>query len=221
MLAIIVGGGQVGAYLARLLLAEQHQVKIVERRRERVAVLQQLLPPELVVGGSGSDPFVLEAAGVRNASVVAAVTGADETNLVVCCLARLEFKVPRVIARVNNPNNAWLYRPEMGVDVALNQTDLLAHLVAEEMSLGEMMTLLKLRRGMYSLVEEKVHPNSAAAGETLAELSLPRRSVLVAIMRGGEIHVPHRHTVLQAEDEVIALVHRGDAAQLAALLDAQ
>ena len=90
---------------------------------------------------------MLEAAGIRQANVVAAVTGADETNLVVTSLARFEFDVPRTIARVNNPKNAWLFTPEMGVDVALNQADLMAHLIAEEMSLGDMMTLLKLRQG--------------------------------------------------------------------------
>ena len=92
--------------------------------------------------------------------MLAAVTGEDEVNLVITTLARFEFNVPRVIARVNNPKNAWLFTPEMGVDVALNQADILAHLIAEEMSLGDMMTLLKLRKGEYSVVEEKVHPHS-------------------------------------------------------------
>ena len=146
------------------------------------------------------------------------MTGTDETNLVVCSLARLEFKVPRIIARVNNPNNAWLYTPEMGVDVALNQTDLLAHLVAEEMSLGDMMTLLKLRKGLYSLVEEKVHPNSAAVGKAVHELALPDRCVLAAIIRKGELLVPRGDTVLQPADEMLAVVHRAEAAQLAAIL---
>ena len=181
-------------------------------------VLQRILPAELVLLGSGSDPRVLEAAGIHKAKVVAAVTGTDETNLVVCSLARLEFKVPRIIARVNNPNNAWLYTPEMGVDVALNQTDLLAHLVAEEMSLGDMMTLLKLRKGLYSLVEEKVHPHSAAVGKAVHELALPTRCVLAAIIRKGELLVPRGDTVLQTADEVLAVVHHEEAAQLAAIL---
>ena len=90
--------------------------------------------------GDGSLPSVLEAAGVSEANVVAAVTGEDEANLVVCMLARFEYSVPRIIARVNNPKNAWLFTPEMGVDVALNEADMMAHLVAEEMSLGDMMT---------------------------------------------------------------------------------
>ena len=103
---------------------------------------------------------MLENAGVEDAQVLAAVTGEDEDNLVVTTLARFEFGVPRVIARVNNPKNTWLFTPEMGVDVALCQSDILAKLIAEEMSIGDMMTLLKLRKGEYSIVEEKVHPEA-------------------------------------------------------------
>jgi trk system potassium uptake protein TrkA len=115
---------------------------------------------------------VLESAGIRQANVVAAVTGDDETNLVVGSLARFEFGVQRVIARVNDPANAWIFTPKMGVDASLNQADLLAHLIAEEMSVGEMMTLLKLRKGEYSLVEEKVHPASTVTGKAIRDLSL-------------------------------------------------
>jgi len=218
MYTIIVGGGQVGAYLASILLAEKHQIKIIDHDKDRIAVLEQRLPAEMLILGSGSDPNVLEAAGIYNANVVAAVTGSDEANLVVCSLARLEFKVPRVIARVNNPKNAWLYTPEMGVDVALNQADLLGHLIAEEMSLGDMMTLLKLRKGSYSLVEEKVDPDSVANGRALRELNFPSRCVLAAIIRKGELIVPCGDTVLQAADEVLAVVHSAEKQQLAAIL---
>ena len=218
MYTIIVGGGQVGAYLASLLLLEKHEIKIIDNRRDRIAVLEESIPVEMLILGSGSDPNVLEAAAIHRANVVAAVTGSDETNLVVCSLARQEFKVPRVIARVNNPKNAWLYTPEMGVDVALNQADLLAHLIAEEMSLGDMMTLLKLRKGLYSLVEEKVAPNSAAIGKALRDLAIPPRCVLAAVIRKGELIVPRGDMVLQAADEVLAVVHSAEKSQLAALL---
>ena len=218
MYTIIVGGGQVGAHLASLMLAEKHQIKIIDNGKDRIAVLEQRFPVELLILGSGSDPNVLEAAGIHKANVVAAVTGSDETNLVVCSLARLEFKVPRVIARVNNPKNAWLYTPEMGVDVALNQADLLAHLIAEEMSLGDMMTLLKLRKGLYSLVEEKVDPNSVANGKAVRDLNFPPHCVLAAIIRKGELIVPRGDTVFQIADEVLAVVHSTEKSQLAAIL---
>ena len=218
MYTIIVGGGQVGAYLASLLLAEGHQIKVIENRKDRIAILEKSIPAEMLILGSGSDPNVLDTAGIHRANVIAAVTGSDETNLVVCSLARLEFKVPRIIARVNNPRNAWLYTPEMGVDVALNQADLLAHLIAEEMSLGDMMTLLKLRKGLYSLVEEKVDPDSGANGRALRDLEIPPRCVLAAIIRKGELIVPRGDTIPQTADEVLAVVHSAEKPQLAAIL---
>jgi len=129
---IIVGGGKVGAALAARLLAAHHWVRVVEARQEHVTLLQHDLPEDALLLGSGTDPDVLETAGIRRAEVVAAVTGADEINLVVASLARFEFGVPRTIARVNNPKNAWLFTPEMGVDVALDQAELIARLIAEE-----------------------------------------------------------------------------------------
>jgi trk system potassium uptake protein TrkA len=218
MYTIIVGGGKVGIYLASLLLTEKHQIKIIDNRKERIAILEQSFPAEMLIRGSGSDPNVLEAAGIHKANVIAAVTGSDETNLVVSSLARQEFNCPRVIARVNNPKNAWLYSPDMGVDVALNQADLLAHLIVEEMSLGDMMTLLKLRRGLYSLVEQKVQPNSVANGKAVKDLDVPPRCVLAAIIRKGELIVPRGDTVLQTADEVLAVVHSDEKSQLATIL---
>jgi len=218
MNVIIVGGGKVGAYLTSLLLNEGYRVKVLESRREELPRLQRDLPAEAVIWGSGTDPNVLEAAGIRQANVVAAVTGDDETNLVVTSLARFEFGVPRVIARVNNPKNAWLFTPAMGVDVALNQADLMARLIAEEMSLGDMMTLLKLRKGRFSLVEEKVHPTAIAAGKALRDLDLPKECIIVAIIRKEQLIMPHGDTVLQPADEVLAVVHASKAAQLAAIL---
>jgi trk system potassium uptake protein TrkA len=220
MNVIIVGGGKVGADLAGILCAHGHRVGVIELRPERIALLQSELPKEVVVQGSGTDPALLERAAIRQAQVVAAVTGSDETNLVVTNLARLEFAVPRTIARVNNPKNAWMFTPEMGVDVALNQSDLMAHLIAEEMSLGDMMTLLKLRKGQFSLVEEKIDPKANAAGKALRELTLPTECNLVAVLRGGQLLLPKPDLVLQPGDEVLAVVHSDHLAALAALLGA-
>ncbi len=220
MNVVIVGGGKVGADLAGLLCAGGHRVRVIELRPERIPLLQSELPPEVVVQGSGTDPALLQSVDIRQAQVVAAVTGSDETNLVVTNLARLEFAVPRTIARINNPKNAWMFTPEMGVDVALNQSDLMAHLIAEEMSLGDMMTLLKLRRGQFSLVEEKVDPKALAAGKALRDLTLPAECNLVAVLRGGELLLPKPELVLRPGDEVLAVVHSDHVAALAALLGA-
>jgi trk system potassium uptake protein TrkA len=201
-----------------MLLSGGHQVRVVEQRPDAIARLQKELPANAVVCGSASDPNTLESAGIRGANAVAAVTGTDEVNLVITNLARYEFNVPRTIARVNNPQNAWLFTPEMGVDVALNQADLLAHLIAEEMSVGDMMTLLKLRKGQYSLVEEKVAPTSPAAGKALRELDVPEECVLAAVIRKGALLLPRPELVLQPFDEVLALAHAAHVEQLARLL---
>ena len=218
MYVIIVGGGRTGAQLASKLLEDGHEVRVIENRPSVLEHLIAELPGSVVVAGDGSSPGVLEEAGIQQAQVLAAVTGADEANLVVTTLARFEFNVPRIIARVNNPKNAWLFDAEMGVDVALNQADILAKLIAEEMSLGDMMTLLKLRRGEYSIVEEKVHPSAMVVGKALRDLSLPTECVFTAIIRKGQLVLPRGDTVLDALDEVIALVHSSQLSKLAAML---
>jgi trk/ktr system potassium uptake protein len=218
MFVIIVGGGRTGAQLARTLLAEGHQIVLVEERPQIIERLCQELPESIVFQGDGSSPTVLEKAGIRQAQVLAAVTSEDEANLVIATLGRFEFGVSRIIARVNNPMNAWLFTPEMGVDVALNQADILAKLIAEEMSLGDMMTLLKLRKGEYSIVEEKVHPEAIVAGKALKEIQLPPESRVVVILRKGKMIIPEGSTVLQPVDELICIVHSSNLKVLASLL---
>jgi trk system potassium uptake protein len=218
MFVIIVGGGNIGSHLAKMLLEGGHTVKVIDERPALLEKLPKELPVDTIVAGDGSSPLTLENAGIRKANVLAAVTGSDETNLVVTSLARFEFNVPRVIARVNNPKNAWLFNKEMGVDVALNQADILARLVAEEMSLGDMMTLLKLRKGEFSLIEEKVHPLSPSANKSVREINLPNDSVIVAIIRKNQLLIPHGDSILLPADEILALVHASQLKQIALLL---
>ena len=206
MNVMIVGGGKTGAQLTRRLLDEGNQVKLIESRPETAERLMKELPEGVVVTGDGSAPGILEASGILSMQVLAAVAGEDETNLVVTTLARFEFNVPRIIARVNNPRNAWLFTPEMGVDVGLNQTDLLASLIAEEMSLGDMMTLHKLRRGKYSLVEEKLPPGSQVLGIPLKDLPLPATCVIAAVIREGEIVIPRGNLTFETGDEILAII---------------
>lgn len=218
MNVIIVGGGKVGAHLASLLLAGHHRVQVIEVRVDEARHLHDNLPPGTVLSGSGTDPLALESAGVRSADVLAAVTGMDETNLVATSLARFEFGVPRTIARIKDPQNGWMFTEAMGVDVALSQASLMAHLIIEEMSLGSMMTLLKLSKGAFSLVEEKVHPAAAAAGRQIVDLRLPEECILAGVIRDGRLIIPHGNTVLEAGDEVVAVVHESRVAQLAKVL---
>jgi len=216
MFVIIVGGGKTGSHLARQLVEEGHQVKLIESRPEIIERLASEIPTEVLVIGDGSSPAVLEGAGISQAQVLAAVTGEDETNLVVTTLARFEFNVPRTIARVNNPKNEWLFTPDMGVDAKLNQTDILAKLIEEEMSLGDMITLIKLRRGEYSVVEEKLSPGSSAVGVPLRDLPLPETCVIAAVIRAGKVVTPRGNLEFEVGDEVLAVV---DNSSLRALRD--
>ena len=207
MKVIIVGGGQVGSHLASLLIKDGHQIKVVEMRDKQLKTLQRDLPEGILVTGDFTDPAVLETAGIQQADVVVAVTPTDEGNLVVATLAHYEYGVKRVIARANNPKNSWLFTPEMGVDVGVTEADLMAHVVAEEMSLGGMMTLLKLNKGQYSLVEKKVYSDSSVVGKTLRDLHFPDECVLVAVIRKTEVLIPRGKTVLLADDEILGITH--------------
>jgi len=218
MLVIVVGGGRTGSHLATLLHSQGHQVRLVEHRKPTLTRLHRELPTEVIVEGEGTDPQILESVGIKEAQVVAAVTDNDADNLVTASLARYHFNVKRIITRVNNPKNAWLFTQEMGVDVALNHADLMAKLIEEEMSLGDMMILSKLRRGKYTLVEEKIYPGAKAIGVAIKDLSLPPNCVISGILRGSEMIMPRGITILEADDEIIAIVDDSAALELARLL---
>ncbi|GAB4506208.1 MAG: NAD-binding protein [Anaerolineales bacterium] len=209
MNVVIVGGGKVGSYLASLLLDGNHDVRIVENRPHVLARLHRELPTEAIVDGDGARRETLDLARADRADVLVTVTGDDEVNLTIALMAKTFYKIPRVIGRINNPRNAWLFTPEMGVDVAVNQTDLLAKLILEEMSLGDMMVLLRLRKGEISLVTEKLEPGAPAEGKRVADLPLPKDCLLVGAIRDNDILVPRGDTVLRAHDEILALVRTG------------
>jgi trk system potassium uptake protein TrkA len=218
MNVMIVGGGRTGTQLAYLLLEQKHQVRVMDHRKDVLARLHRELPTEIIYEGNPTEVEILERAGIREAEVVAACTTSDEDNLVICYLARRHFGVQRTIARINDPRNAWLFDHKFCVDVSLNNAAVMAGLIEEEMSLGDMMTLLKLRRGEYSIVEEKVHPRAVVVGKALRELSLPQECVFVAIIRKGQLILPRGDTMLESMDEVIALVHSAKLTNLAVLL---
>jgi trk system potassium uptake protein len=218
MYVIVVGGGNTGSQLAKFLLNTNHKVCVIEERPAVLRKLETEIPQDAILTGDGSSPAVLEKANIQNAQVLAAVTGSDETNLVITTLGRFEFNVPRIIARINNSKNAWLFTPEMGVDVSLNQAEILSRLCAEEMSVGDMMTMLKIRRGKYSIVEEKIAPGAPVIGQAIKDLSFPNNCVISGIIRHGDIVLPRGTTILQEGDEVLALVDDFAREQLARLL---
>jgi len=219
MYVFIAGGGRTGAQLATQLLAQNYQVRLIEHRRELLARLHHELPTEAIYEGQATDPNILKQAGLDKANVIVACTDDDAANLVICYLARTIFKVRRTVARINNPRNAWLFDQNFHVDETINQADVMAHLIQEEMSLGDMMTLLKLRRGRYSVVEEKVPPGAKAVGVQLKDLGLPDQCVIAAIIRNGQITLPRGTTALEEGDEVLAVTDGEGASQLEVLLE--
>jgi trk system potassium uptake protein TrkA len=220
MFVIIAGGGRTGARLANLLLNQNYQVRLIENRRDLLSHLHQELPTEVIYEGHPVEPSVLEAAGARDAHVIAAVTSNDSLNLALCFIAKTMFEVPRTIARVNNPNNAYLFNEKFKVDVALNSADVLAHLIQEEMSLGDMMTLFKIRRGKYSVVEEKVPADAKVIGVKLMDMDLAEHCVIAAIIRDGVMTLPRGDSTLQEDDEIVAVASPEGVQKLSALLGA-
>jgi len=204
MLAVIVGGGRGGSYLAQDLQSQGYKVKVVDRRTDVVAKLRQEIDGE-VICGDGCNPQILEQVGAEKADLVVAILHDDEDNLVVCRLAKHHFHVRRVIARVNNPRNEWLYTKAWGVDVAISQVHLTAKVIEEEIGLGELVTLLKLNRGEAALVELRLPETSPCQGKIIRDLSLPADTVLVSIVRDGKLVIPRGDTRLQAGDEVLAV----------------
>jgi trk system potassium uptake protein TrkA len=217
MFVLIAGGGRTGAQLATFLVAQKHEVRLLEHRRDILSHIHRELPTEIIYEGNATDPHVLERAEVGRAQVVAACMSGDAENLSLCFIARQRYQVPRTIACINNPRNAWLFDKNFHVDVALNQADILASLIEQEMSLGEMMTLLKLKRGRYSLVGEKLPVDARAVGIAIKDLPLPNSCVITAVLREGELVIPRGVVTLAAGDEVLALVDSEDAEVLAEL----
>ena len=217
MFVLIAGGGRTGAQLASFLVAQHHDVHLVEHRREVLAHIHRELPTEVIYEGNAIDPQALERAGIGRAQVLAACMAGDADNLALCFLARTRYALPRTIACINNPRNAWLFSKNFHVDVAVNQADILANLIEQEMSLGDMLTLLKLRRGRFSLVEEKIPASARAVGVPIKDLPLPPNCVIAAIIRKGDIVIPRGPLRFEAGDEVLAIVDTEAAVELARL----
>ena len=217
MFVIITGGGRTGAQLAATLVAQGHQVRLIEHRRDLLSRIHHELPTEVIYEGVATDPAVLEQAGIRQAQVLAAVTTVDADNLALCYLARVRYNITRTIARVNNPRTAWLFDKKFHVDAAVNQASILSSLIEEEMSMGDMMPLLKLRRGNYTLVEEKIPEGAKALGVAIKDLKMPAEAVIAAIIRRGQIVIPRGVTEFEVGDEVLAVVNPQAAVDLAVL----
>ena len=205
MKVAIAGAGNVGVYIAGDLKEDGHEVLLIEENPDLVALLQPTLDVEWVVADA-CEVSSLHEAGVAGADVMVAATGDDEDNLVISLLAKQEFAVPRVIARVNHPKNQWLFNETWGVDVSVSTPHLLTALVEEAVSVGSLVRLLQFEGGEARLVEVTLADDTPAAGTPLAELAIPRDATVVAVVRDRHVVVPRGDTVLKAGDEVLALV---------------
>ncbi|MDA8289999.1 MAG: TrkA family potassium uptake protein [Actinomycetota bacterium] len=209
MKVVIAGAGAVGTFLAADLAQNGHDVLLIEKN---VANIESMPSAPLVrlVSADACEVDVLQKSGLEEADVVVAATGDDEDNLVISLLAKQEFAVPRVIARVNHPKNHWLFNETWGVDIAVSTPHLLSALVEEAVSVGSLVRLLQFEGGNARLVEVTLAEESPIVGRTISEMGLPRGATVVAVVRESHVVVPRGDTRLGPGDEVLLLV-TGDA----------
>jgi trk system potassium uptake protein TrkA len=204
MKVAIAGAGSVGTAIASDLHDGGHEVLLIERDPDLVARIRDDLDVTWVVADA-CEVASLDAAGLATVDVVVAATGDDEDNLVVSLLAKQEFAVPRVVARVNHPKNQWLFNESWGVDVSVSTPQLLTALVEEAVSVGSLVRLLQFQRGAAHLVEITLAEDSPANGTAISDLDFPREGTVVAVVRAERLIVPRGETVLQSGDEVLVL----------------
>ena len=214
MRVVITGAGAVGRHLAADLAQRGHAVVLIEQNPDIIEKAEDWTEGVQLMLGDGCEPWVLDQADLRTADVVVAATGDDEDNLVTSLLAKQEYGVPRVLARVNHPRNEWLFNEQWGVDAAVSPPHILTAMVEEAVSVGDLVRLLRLEGGKVALVEVTLPGDSKNVGKALYELRLPPDSAVVAVLREGHVVIPQPETVITAGDEVIALTSPGSEADL-------
>ena len=216
MYIIVVGAGKVGYFLAKRLCQGKHTISIIEKDKNICEELAKELEA-LVINGDGCEPRILEEAGIDRADVVAAVTGEDEDNLIICQLAKERFNVGRTVGRVNNPDNEHTFS-ELGIDVPVDSTKIIAKVIEEEVSFSDFVNLMSFKRGKLAIVRVDLPEDSPVINKEIKDVALPPDSVLVSVVRGEEVIVPKGNTVLKPGDDVIALTLIGNEPQLLNLL---
>ncbi|HLH68371.1 MAG TPA: NAD-binding protein [Candidatus Dormibacteraeota bacterium] len=221
MRIVVVGAGTLGTQVSRALAAGGNTVSLVELDPERLAVVGSTLPGVELVVGDGCDLSVLEAAGALGADVLVAVTGHDEDNLVASLLAKRRCRVSQVVARVNDPDDQWLFGEGWGVDVAVSTASAMVSLIEEATRSVATVDLLRLRRAGLDLLETTLEPASAAVGRQVQELGLPSGLVIIAVIRQGDPLRPEVAGALEPGDQVLLLARQVDVADVEALFQRQ
>ncbi len=204
MYVIVVGGGKVGYHLTAALLAEGHEILVLEKDKHKCDLITEELG-SVAMQGDGCEVATLAEAGTGRADMVIAVTGDDEDNMVVCQVAKLKFNVPRTVARINNPKNELIFK-RLGIDAAVSAPPVILERIQMEMPSHPLVHLLNLRGFGLEIVEVKIPRGSSSVGKRLRDLSLPQGSIVPLIInRSRGAVVPNPETVLEAEDEVMAV----------------
>ena len=206
MRVLIAGAGRLGRQSAHLLSATGHQVTVIDADQRALDKLDGE-PLYRMVRGDACEPDVLERAGALNADLMVAATGEDEDNLVIALLAKRQFAIPRTLARVNDPDDAWLFDTRWGVDVALPAEAALVSLIGEAASATDTVGLVRLSTAGVTLIETHIDENSAAAGHTAAEITLPPGTVVAAVIHGTQPAVPGSDYQFQPGDTVLVVTN--------------
>jgi trk system potassium uptake protein TrkA len=201
----VAGAGSVGGFIANALVENGHDVLLIENDPHVIGKLPAVQGID-VHTGDACEVSTLKEAGLDRCNVVVAATGDDEDNLVVSLLAKQEFAVPRVIARVNHPKNQWMFDETWGVDIAVSTPHLITSLVDEAVSVGRLVRLFQLEGGQVNLVEVTLAEDAPVAGQAIRDLEVPRDATFVAIIRDEHVVMARGDTVMQTGDEVLALV---------------
>ncbi|ABP53951.1 potassium channel family protein [Salinispora tropica] len=201
MRVAIAGAGNVGRSIAQELIENGHQVTLIER--QPTMLRPDRVPDAEWVLADACELTSLEEAELANRDVVVAATGDDKVNLVVSLLAKTEFAVPRVVARINRAENEWLFTEQWGVDVAVSKPRVMAALVEEAVTVGDLVRLMTFRQGEANLVEITLPTSAPYVGQPLRAVPLPRDAALVAILRGKRVLVPSPDDSIEAGDELI------------------
>ena len=208
MRVTIAGAGAVGTFVAADLRSSGHDVLVIEKDPELVARMSPS-SPFVWFAGDACEVSTLNEADLGTTDVVVAATGEDQVNLVVALLAKQQFGVPRVVARVNDPRNKWLFDESWGVDVAVSTPHLLTALIEEAVSVGSLVRLLEFEGGEAQLIEITLAEDSPARDRTIQDLDVPRDATIVAVVRSGNVVVPRGDTRMRAGDEVLVLTTPG------------
>ncbi|HET6352686.1 TrkA family potassium uptake protein [Streptomyces sp.] len=206
MKALIAGAGRLGTQIAQVLAAAGNDVTVVDADADRVNALQGQLAVHLVLGDA-CEPACLDQAGAHTADLVIAATGEDEDNLVISLLAKRQCAVPRVVARVNDSENAWLFDQRWGVDIAVPAATPLVSLIEEATGATDTVALLRLSKAGVDIIETVITTHSRAVGKHLSDIPLPDGTVVATVIRDGRPTVPGPAVRLQPGDELLLVSH--------------